>query len=573
MVERLIQTIKRKLGVMAIDPLWSSEDISSIVSNIIQSIRLIPNRITKVTPFEAHFGRKPNTALSNIVTKPNKQNLSYKQIKHFTSDRKLLKQPVLSPSAIWNMDQDSEPELNVLYKDTVQQQRQHTRNSTPDSDNSENAPLLSPMRTPGKIIPSKLEITFGDKTSTLIYGRKQVARKTKARKAPEPRGTLKPQWNIIENGTITNYSPHTITLDTNNRKNTVIRKNDLAIITQQIPLQETQNPPQKRLIHMVACKSLREYNNNKEKIKQFCLEEKRLKKLKQQQLLQGSSNTHQKTPDGELYSHEQIVSIAKKNQREQQQKRRNIPKRESNTKKQQQSKTQTSQQLPPNRRTKHTMPPKVTTQKTTAKRRVKQNPSDTFIAKSKAAALNQSRIHMEKQQNRSFIKIDEQELQKSPTIEVVTISDSTENSPIKIYTSENKYDFMLTSPSSPEIPQNFTSTISIPKIDKVVTKIQKLKTTPTLTTSPIPQNQIPCGTSKPKDQETNTLKLTEERQLQPSSSNYDPLDNTPQTLAEQVKDEGIPDQQEEHFSASSSPAKSSISEIKAGDFYEEEFQE
>ena len=48
---------------MSIDPLWSSEDIPNIVSNIIQNIRLIPNRITKITPFGAHFGRKPNTAL------------------------------------------------------------------------------------------------------------------------------------------------------------------------------------------------------------------------------------------------------------------------------------------------------------------------------------------------------------------------------------------------------------------------------------------------------------------------------------------------------------------------------
>ena len=48
MVERLIQTIKRKLGVMTIDPLWSSEDISTIVANIIQSLRLIPNRVTKL---------------------------------------------------------------------------------------------------------------------------------------------------------------------------------------------------------------------------------------------------------------------------------------------------------------------------------------------------------------------------------------------------------------------------------------------------------------------------------------------------------------------------------------------
>ena len=212
MVERLIQTIKRqklkKLGVMFIDPLWSSEDISTIVSNIIQSIRLIPNRITKIRPFEKHFGRKPNAALSNIVTKPNQQNLSYKQIKNFASDRKLLKQPVLSPAAIWDMDQDSEPELNIQYRETAKKQSRLGFNIASESDNSENAPLLRPTRNPVKITPSKLEITFGDKTSMVIYGRNQIARKTIARKAPEPRGTLKPQWNIIENGTIKNYSPH-----------------------------------------------------------------------------------------------------------------------------------------------------------------------------------------------------------------------------------------------------------------------------------------------------------------------------------------------------------------------------
>ena len=69
MVERLIQTKKRN---RCNDNRWSSEDISTIIANIIQSIRFIPNRITKIAPFEAHFGRKPNTALSNIVTKPNK---------------------------------------------------------------------------------------------------------------------------------------------------------------------------------------------------------------------------------------------------------------------------------------------------------------------------------------------------------------------------------------------------------------------------------------------------------------------------------------------------------------------
>ena len=81
MVERLIQTIKRRLAVLDIDPNWSNETLSSRIANIIENIRLIPNKTTNTTPFEAHFGRKPNTELSNSVTKPSLNNLSYKKLK------------------------------------------------------------------------------------------------------------------------------------------------------------------------------------------------------------------------------------------------------------------------------------------------------------------------------------------------------------------------------------------------------------------------------------------------------------------------------------------------------------
>ena len=84
------------------------------------------------------------------------------------------------------------------------------------------------------------------------------------------------------------------------------------IVTQPLTPQPRQPSPPKRLKHMVGCKSLREYNNNKEKIKQFCLEEKRQMKLRQSQLAQGPSTSSTKAPDGEskLYGHEQIVAIA-----------------------------------------------------------------------------------------------------------------------------------------------------------------------------------------------------------------------------------------------------------------------
>ena len=72
----------------------------------------------------------------------------------------------------------------------------------------------------------------------------------------------------IPDATITNYTPTTITLDTHNLKNTVIRKNDLAIVNETKP----------RLIHFVACKTVRDYKSNQEKIKEFLLTEKKTNK-------------------------------------------------------------------------------------------------------------------------------------------------------------------------------------------------------------------------------------------------------------------------------------------------------
>ena len=115
-------------------------------------------------------------------------------------------------------------------------------------------------------------ITFGDKTATITDAKKQVARKTIASKAPEPRGTIKPLWNIIPDDKITNHSPTIITLDTNNRKHTVIRKNDRAIVTETKP----------RLMQFVLFKTVRVYNRNQEKIKPFLITEKRQAKQTQQ---------------------------------------------------------------------------------------------------------------------------------------------------------------------------------------------------------------------------------------------------------------------------------------------------
>ena len=86
MVERLIQTIKPRLAVLDIDPKWTQTTLSERLANIIENIRLIPNATTKVTPFEAHFGRKSNTEISNIITKPSHKNLTYSKFKLFRQE-------------------------------------------------------------------------------------------------------------------------------------------------------------------------------------------------------------------------------------------------------------------------------------------------------------------------------------------------------------------------------------------------------------------------------------------------------------------------------------------------------
>ena len=200
MVERLIQTIKRRLAVLDIDPNWNNETLSTRLASIFKNIRLKPNKTTKTTPFEADFGSKPNTELSNIVTKPSLDNLSYKKLKLRCLDKRLLRHDVLTNEELWKRDGNSEDELEIQYKPTA------TISTTPpeiEPEDSENVPLMNtPTR---KIKPSELHFSIGDQTTKTVYNKKNIARKTIKRKTKEPRPTLASQWNIIPDGTTTGY--------------------------------------------------------------------------------------------------------------------------------------------------------------------------------------------------------------------------------------------------------------------------------------------------------------------------------------------------------------------------------
>ena len=193
MVERLILTIKRRLAVLDINPDWSNTTLANKLTNIIENIRLIPYTTTKISPFEAHFGRKPNTEISNIITKTSHKNLTYKNLTKYCLDKKLLKQNALTMEEIWKQDGESEDALIVRYRSGSDGEG-HQSPPLPDtaptgnqdqpevltSDDSEKVPLAKAPRSrnsPRKIFPSEIQFTIGDKTTKLIKSRKNVARK------------------------------------------------------------------------------------------------------------------------------------------------------------------------------------------------------------------------------------------------------------------------------------------------------------------------------------------------------------------------------------------------------------
>ena len=61
LVEKTIQTIKRRLGVMLLDETVTS--IKLALSTIIRDLRWIKQKTIQCSPFEAHFGRLPKTEL------------------------------------------------------------------------------------------------------------------------------------------------------------------------------------------------------------------------------------------------------------------------------------------------------------------------------------------------------------------------------------------------------------------------------------------------------------------------------------------------------------------------------
>ena len=81
LVERLIQTNKNRLAFIKEEKSdTNSFHIMHALKTIVHQLRIDRSKTTKISPFEAQFGRKSNTPLRVICTTPKLSNLSYENI-------------------------------------------------------------------------------------------------------------------------------------------------------------------------------------------------------------------------------------------------------------------------------------------------------------------------------------------------------------------------------------------------------------------------------------------------------------------------------------------------------------
>ena len=122
LVEGLIQTIKNRLACIK-TAARNQFNLKASINSIICQLRICRQKTINISPFEAHFGRKANTPLSNISTEPDPISLIYKRILNRHSDVETFRGEELISEDNWDTEARSDIELeqnkDKLSKDAV----------------------------------------------------------------------------------------------------------------------------------------------------------------------------------------------------------------------------------------------------------------------------------------------------------------------------------------------------------------------------------------------------------------------------------------------------------------------
>ena len=207
LVERLIQTVKRRLGCIKLDPHQKPFNIKNALNQITYELRVCRKKSTLVSPFEAHHGRKPNTALTNATTKPHRQNLDWSNTINNCLDNNIIGQDDLISDDRWELeDLDSDAEVKAAKAKKLNEAK---------LDKGE-IPRTFQLQS------SKFEEPLANKSPKL-----QLARKTNA--INRSKKNLQGLYDAVPEGTVlVKTTDATLTLKVPGQKETVLNKADVA---------------------------------------------------------------------------------------------------------------------------------------------------------------------------------------------------------------------------------------------------------------------------------------------------------------------------------------------------------
>ena len=132
LVERLIQTIKNQLACIK-TAARNQFNVKASIKSIIYQLRICRQNTNNISPFEAHFGGKANTPLSNITTKPDPKSLTYKNILNKYLDLETVRCEELIADKNWNNEGRSDTEIE-LSKDKLSKYATKRKNEDPNKE-------------------------------------------------------------------------------------------------------------------------------------------------------------------------------------------------------------------------------------------------------------------------------------------------------------------------------------------------------------------------------------------------------------------------------------------------------
>ena len=159
LVERLIQTIKNCLACIK-TAARNQFSVKSLINSIIYQLRICRQKTINVSPFEAHFGRKANTPISNISTKPDPSSLTYKNILNKYLDLETVRWEEIISEENWDNEERSGTELE-LNRDKLSKDAAKRKNEDPNKESK-----VIPHREIGLSVPrteASLEIKLAKK--------------------------------------------------------------------------------------------------------------------------------------------------------------------------------------------------------------------------------------------------------------------------------------------------------------------------------------------------------------------------------------------------------------------------